>query len=78
VLENPAQESRNGDLSGDLYHLRDNYLHQHVPDFNFSRADTLASMERIEKILRIRAPAWWSSMTSATSKAMPKFPAYLE
>lgn len=39
-------------LSGDLYHLRANYLFDQVPSFNTSQTDTLASRKRIETILR--------------------------
>lgn len=39
-------------LSGDLYHTRENRKFQRVPAFNVSRADSLASMNRIETIAR--------------------------
>ena len=39
-------------LSGDLYHTRENRRYQRVPTFNTSRADTLASMNRIETLAR--------------------------
>lgn len=39
-------------LSGDLYHLRENRTHRRVPTFNVERADTLASMDRIERIVK--------------------------
>lgn len=39
-------------LSGDLYHTRENRQFQRVPSFNHSRADTLASMNRIEVLAR--------------------------
>jgi len=51
---------------------------QHVPDFNFSRADTLASMERIEKILKNSGARLVVQHDLGDFKAMPKFPAYLE
>lgn len=38
-------------LSGDLYHTRDAYQYKLVPAFNTSRAETIASMERIDKLL---------------------------
>jgi glyoxylase-like metal-dependent hydrolase (beta-lactamase superfamily II) len=38
-------------LSGDLYHLRQNYAYHRIPDFNYNRADTLASIDRIAKII---------------------------
>ncbi len=39
-------------LSGDLYHTRDNRRYQRVPALNHNRADTLASMNRIETMAR--------------------------
>jgi glyoxylase-like metal-dependent hydrolase (beta-lactamase superfamily II) len=39
-------------LSGDLYHSRENREGRRMPVFNVSRADTLASMDRMERILR--------------------------
>lgn len=39
-------------LSGDLYHFTEQVFHRGVPPFNHSRADTLASMDRYERIAR--------------------------
>jgi N-acyl homoserine lactone hydrolase len=39
-------------LSGDLYHTREAYFHKLIPVFNSSPAETLASMSRIDNILR--------------------------
>ena len=37
-------------LSGDAVHFRENYDSFGVPAFNFDRAQTVASIERIKKI----------------------------
>ena len=37
-------------LSGDAAHFHENYDYNGVPGFNFDRAQTLASLERIKKI----------------------------
>src|SRR5262249_21148742 len=37
-------------LSGDAVHFRENYETDGVPAFNFNRAETIASIERIKKI----------------------------
>jgi N-acyl homoserine lactone hydrolase len=37
-------------LSGDAVHFRENYDSDGVPWFNFDRAQTMASIERIKKI----------------------------
>jgi hypothetical protein len=37
-------------LSGDAAHFHENYESNGVPAFNYDRAETLASLERIKKI----------------------------
>ncbi len=37
-------------LTGDLFHFRENYESSGQPWFNYDRAQTVASMERIKKI----------------------------
>lgn len=39
-------------LSGDLYHFREQVEHRGSPPFNHDRADTLASMDRYDRIVR--------------------------
>jgi glyoxylase-like metal-dependent hydrolase (beta-lactamase superfamily II) len=39
-------------LSGDLWHLRANHEHRRVPTFNVDRAQTLASFDRIDTIIK--------------------------
>ena len=39
-------------LSGDLYHFTEQVAHKGVPTFNTSRADTLASMDRFDKLAK--------------------------
>jgi N-acyl homoserine lactone hydrolase len=39
-------------LSGDLWHFRENRERRGVPSFNYNKEQTLASMERMEQILR--------------------------
>jgi N-acyl homoserine lactone hydrolase len=38
-------------LSGDLAHFRENYETNGVPTFNTDRAQTLASLDRVKKIV---------------------------
>lgn len=65
-------------LSGDLYHSEENRRQRRMPVFNVSRADTLASMERIELILRNR-PAKLVIQHSADSvKALPHSPQFID
>jgi glyoxylase-like metal-dependent hydrolase (beta-lactamase superfamily II) len=37
-------------LSGDAAHFRENYEHDGVPSFNYDRAETIASLERLKQI----------------------------
>lgn len=65
-------------LSGDLYHIRENRQHARVPGFNYSRADTLASINRIETIARNTKARMIVQHDERDSKALPKAPKYLD
>jgi len=65
-------------LSGDLYHLRDNRKFRRIPTFNSSRAETLASIDRIETIVKNRKARFVVQHDPVDFAALPKFPAYLE
>jgi hypothetical protein len=65
-------------LSGDLYHLRENRTHRRVPAFNTDRADTLASMDRIERIVKNTKARFVVQHDPRDFAALPRFPAYLE
>jgi N-acyl homoserine lactone hydrolase len=65
-------------LSGDLYHMRDNRKFKRMPTFNTDRADTLASIDRIEKIVGNKKARFVIQHDLNDFKALPKFPAYLQ
>ena len=65
-------------LSGDLYHTRDNRKYRRVPAFNYERADTLASIDRVEKILANTKGRLVVQHDPVDFKALPAFPAYLD
>lgn len=65
-------------LSGDLYHLRDNRKNKRMPTFNYDRADTLASFDRIEKIVNNKKARFVIQHDPNDFKALPKFPQYLQ
>ena len=65
-------------LSGDLYHTHENRRERNVPVFNVDRADTLATMDRIEKIVKNRKARFVVQHVQADLDALPKFPAYLD
>jgi glyoxylase-like metal-dependent hydrolase (beta-lactamase superfamily II) len=65
-------------LTGDLYHTRENRRLRRVGAMNTQRADTLASMDRIEQIVsnthaRVIVQHSWEDFRS-----LPKFPGYLD
>lgn len=65
-------------LSGDLYHQRESREKRLVPTFNISRADTLASMDRVEGMLRAHKAKLIIQHDLNDFKTLPEFPAYLE
>ena len=65
-------------LSGDLWHLRDNYKFRRVPPFNVERADTLASIDRVTTILKNTKGRLVVQHDPNDFKALPKFPKYLD
>lgn len=65
-------------LSGDLYHTRENRSARRVPAFNVSRADTLASIDRIEKIVKNTHARFIVQHDEKDFASLPVFPAYLD
>jgi N-acyl homoserine lactone hydrolase len=65
-------------LSGDLWHLRDNYRFQRVPTYNTERADTLASMDRVNTILKNTKGRLVIQHDPGDFEALPKAPKYLD
>jgi glyoxylase-like metal-dependent hydrolase (beta-lactamase superfamily II) len=78
VLEIKMKKSGTVILSGDLYHLRGNRMYRRVPIFNYERADTLASIDRIERIIKNTKARFVIQHDLADFKLLPKFPAYLD
>jgi N-acyl homoserine lactone hydrolase len=78
VLEVKLRKSGTVILSGDLYHSRANREFARVPKVNVSRADTLASINRIEKIVRNTHARFVIQHDPEDFKALPKSPAYLD
>ena len=65
-------------LGGDLYHTRENRKDRRVPAFNTSRADTLASMDRIERIVQNTHAKFIIQHNPEDVAALPKLPGYLD
>jgi glyoxylase-like metal-dependent hydrolase (beta-lactamase superfamily II) len=65
-------------LTGGLYPLRENRAQKRVPSINVSRADTLATFDRIEKIAANLKARVIAQGDPADFAALPKFPAWLD
>ncbi|QRF63342.1 N-acyl homoserine lactonase family protein [Variovorax paradoxus] len=65
-------------ISGDLYHSHEAFDKSFVPGTNDSRADTLASMDRVHRLLRNTAARLVIHHDPGDFRAMPQFPAYLD
>lgn len=65
-------------LSGDLFHLRDNFKFRQVPPFNVERADTLASIDRVATILKNTKGRLVVQHDAGDFAALPKFPKFLD
>ena len=64
-------------LSGDLYHTRKAYELKLVPSFNTDRAQTQASMEKIDAILKSTNGRLVVEHDTGDITALPQFPNYL-
>lgn len=61
-------------LTGDLYHFTEQVLIKGVPPFNTDRADTLASMDRFDKLARNLRAKVIIQHEPADIKKLPAFP----
>jgi N-acyl homoserine lactone hydrolase len=64
-------------LSGDLYHTLANERAKRIPVFNDSRADTLASIDRVAKLTANTKARFFVQHAPEDFAAFPKFPLYL-
>lgn len=65
-------------LSGDLFHTKENEKEGRVPTFNVNRADTLASIDRVARLLRTKRARLYVQHAPEDVAALPRFPAYLD
>lgn len=64
-------------LSGDLWHLAESRTSRRVPPFNTDRAQTLASMDKVEAIVKGTGARVVIQHEAAEIAALPRFPDYL-
>lgn len=65
-------------LSGDLYHTLENREFKRVPSFNTNRADTLASIDRFERIAANTKARVIVQHAKEHIDALPRLPEYLD
>ena len=65
-------------LAGDLFHLDNSRKHHLVPIFNTSRAETLASINRIEGLAKIKKAKVITQHEPQAEKLFPALPKYLD
>ncbi|MBI2781659.1 MAG: N-acyl homoserine lactonase family protein [Chloroflexi bacterium] len=64
-------------LSGDLWHLAESRTHRRQPTFNTDRAQTLASMDRVEALVAETGARVIIQHSPADQASLPRFPASL-
>jgi glyoxylase-like metal-dependent hydrolase (beta-lactamase superfamily II) len=62
-------------LTGDLVHFHENYDHDGVPSFNYDRAESLASIDRVKKIMTQLKAKMVIQHDVRDIKKLPAFPA---
>lgn len=64
-------------LSGDLYHLRNNYEKRIVPRFQYNRADYIASFDRMERVLKATDAKLIVQHDRGDFESLPKAPEFV-
>jgi glyoxylase-like metal-dependent hydrolase (beta-lactamase superfamily II) len=65
-------------LSGDAVHFQDNWTHKRVPSMNTNKDQSLASLERIAKVLADQKATLWINHDKPQSASLKYSPAYYE
>lgn len=65
-------------LSGDLYHFRFNRMHRRTPVFNTSAEETLASMDKVEALLKEKGATLWIQHDQARASQLKFAPDFYE
>ena len=65
-------------LSGDAVHLQSNWDNRRVPDFNYDKAQSLASMEKIARVLDEKHAQLWINHDKPSSDARRHAPEFYE
>ena len=65
-------------LSGDVVHFKDNWDNRRVPDINFDKEQTSASMKRLAEILEKEKAQLWINHDKAQRDSLKLSPAYYD
>lgn len=65
-------------LSGDLAHFGENFEQRRSPGFNFDKAQSLASMDRIAALMKAERAQLWINHDSAQNATIPHAPQFVE
>lgn len=65
-------------FTGDLYHQEESRLHSYIPIFNHNRANTLASMDRLENLAKTYQAKVIVQHDKQDFDSLPKVPKYLD
>jgi len=65
-------------LSGDAVHMQDNWVNRRVPSFNFSKEQSVASMEKLAGVIQESNAQLWINHDKPQSDRIPHAPAYVE
>ena len=65
-------------LSGDAVHFQDNWTHKRVPSMNTNKDQTLASLERIARVLADQKATLWINHDKPQSASLKYSPSYYE
>lgn len=65
-------------LSGDQWHFTENHKNNGVPSFNYDRADTLASSDKLNHLVKNRGAKLIIQHEVNDNKDLPKLPAFLD
>lgn len=77
VLKLELPETGTVFLSGDQWHFSGNHSNNGVPDFNYNRADTLASSNRLNRLIENTNGLLIIQHDRAHNATLPAIPAYL-
>lgn len=61
-------------LSADVAHNHDNFAHRRVPVFNADQQASVASMDKVEALLRAQGATMWVNHDTAQSETLPHAP----